>query len=150
MRRGQYLVAGVTFIPENPGPAKHVEDVYGVLGQLARDVLDLREHPIQGLRINLQRGFGPLHPADADRAVHLSALQVAAKTLAKFRLRGPQLVGQPEARLQEPVVHTAQFAYQSAPGPGDLTSSESGHAGNHSGAISLDPDEQELRSVASG
>jgi hypothetical protein len=132
MRRLLELLAVVGLVTENARPAKHIENVHGVIsGKGARYIPYGRQKPFQRSRIYLQSSLGSLHTTMGDRAVDLAALNLTGKPLAQLAFRPAQLIRETKARLQEPMIHAAQLADERPPSAGNLSAGETGHAGDH-------------------
>jgi hypothetical protein len=90
---------------------------------------------LERLGIKLERALRALRLTQADRAIDLAAFEFAHQALTQLRLRGAQLVGQPETAFEEAMVHAAQLADKRSPGSCGFAPRKSGHARDHVGDL---------------
>jgi len=100
-----------------PASAAHREDFTVCFAEIALAARARGEQTLERLGIKLERALRALRRAQADGAIDLPAFEFAHQALAQLGLRCAQLVGQPEAALEEAMVHAAQLADKRSPGP---------------------------------
>ena len=127
-----HLLGVVIGFAQHAGPAQQFDGVdRRGLSKRRIELAQPRQQAVERRLVDVQAHRIRLRPALLQRAVDLTALEIACQRLAQFRFQRAAAVRQAQRRIEVAVIHTADLAHERAKRAGALVPGEPSHACYH-------------------